>query len=514
MTSIALKNPESASVTSGNAAVWQVHLRYLALAASAIAAIFWRDLWAMLLTWWNVSTYNHCLLVLVILGWIVVQRKPDLAKLTPGIWPLAVIWVGGGAFAWLLGDAAGIAFARQTGLIVMFQGAIMTLLGRDVSRGLMFPLFYSLFLIPFGEELVPALQVITADLTMLFLGWSGIPAHMEGVFITTPTGYFEVAEACSGVKFLIAMIAYGALVANICFQRWSRRIAFMALCIVTPIIANGIRAFGTIYIAHHTGIEFAAGFDHVFYGWFFFAFVLFVVMASAWKFFDRRIDDPMIDAEAIRSDYASKLPLRFAFPILLTLAALPWMWSASVAASSSEVPDRIALPAVKGWDVVDYRPQFDWQPRFDGASHTLLGRYRNVATGQEADLAIAVFDRQQDGREIVGYGQGAFDPETPWSWSRDTAHPKDGSALQIIAPGPVMREVVSFYRVGDIVTGSATKVKLETIRTKLLGGQQQAAAILVSAEQRNGDNPRTAIDAFLKDMGSPKILADRMALMD
>jgi len=43
------------------------------------------------------------------------------------------------------------------------------------------------------------------------------------VFIDTPAGLFEVAEACSGVKFLIAMTAFGVLASNVCFVGWKRR---------------------------------------------------------------------------------------------------------------------------------------------------------------------------------------------------------------------------------------------------------------------------------------------------
>jgi exosortase len=64
-------------------------------------------------------------------------------------------------------------------------------------------------------------------MSMLLLALSGIPASLDGVFITTPTGYFEVAEACSGVQFLIAMAAYGVLVANLCFRSWTRRLLFV-----------------------------------------------------------------------------------------------------------------------------------------------------------------------------------------------------------------------------------------------------------------------------------------------
>ncbi|WP_430983747.1 archaeosortase/exosortase family protein, partial [Escherichia coli] len=71
------------------------------------------------------------------------------------------------------------------------------------------------------------LQTATVAITMPLLHLFGVPAHVDGVLITIPNGYFEVAEACSGAKFVIAMIAYGVLVANVCFVSWRRRAVFL-----------------------------------------------------------------------------------------------------------------------------------------------------------------------------------------------------------------------------------------------------------------------------------------------
>ncbi len=513
MSSAAINHKLGGRSVASKTGLWRKHLRLLGFAVAVILILFWQDGLAMLDAWWNVSTYNHCLLIGPIIFWLVHQRREELIKITPSIWAPGLWWTGAAAIGWFLGEAAGVSFARQLGLIMMLQGAVITLLGRKVMLGLIFPIFYSFFLVPFGEEFVPLLQTITAKMSMVFLGWANIPAFIDGVFISTPTGYFEVAEACSGVKFLIAMVAYGALVSNICFQNWRRRTVFMIAALAVPIIANGIRAFGTIYIAHHTTIDFATGFDHIFYGWFFFAFVLALVMAVGWPFFDRKIDASIIDGDAIarNSTDQSKLSPRNAMIVMALLGAAPVLWTSVLAAQGSSVPDKIALPVVAGWERVDYRPQFDWQPRFDGANHQLLGRYREGSSGVEVDLAIAVYDRQEDGREIVGYGQGAFDPGSDWSWSRNLATPESGTGIQITAPGPVVRDVHSFYRVGNILTGSGSAVKLETVKTKLLGGNQQAVAVLISAEKVDEAGPAAAMDDFRKALGPIDKLADEMA---
>ena len=120
---------------------------------------------------------------------------------------------------------------------------------------------------------------------------SGIEASVDGIYIDTPVGLFIVAEACSGVKFLIAMVTLAVLVCFTRFESWSRRAMFMLASCIIPIIANGIRAWGTIYIAQFAGVEFAAGFDHIFYGWIFFAVVVAIIIGAAWRFFEREADD-------------------------------------------------------------------------------------------------------------------------------------------------------------------------------------------------------------------------------
>ena len=119
------------------------------------------------------------------------------------------------------------------------------------------------------------------------------------------------------------------------------------------------------------------------------------------------------------------------------------------------------------------------------------------------------------GHELVGYGHGAVDPDTDWAWVDDRPPPPDGRAIRIQTAGPgstpVVREVVTFYRVGRITTGSEPRVKLETLKVHLLGGPQRAVAVLVSAEQPAGESARPAIDRFLRQLGPIDALADRAA---
>ncbi|HEY0028914.1 MAG TPA: exosortase A [Allosphingosinicella sp.] len=488
---------------------WRTHLLALGASVAALLLLFHRDAAQMASIWWNSSTFNHCLLIPPIVAWLIWQRLPELRTLSPAAWAPGLLLLAAGAGLWLLGEAGGLALARHAALILMLQGAAIACLGTSVSRAVAFPLFYLLFLIPVGEELVPVMQTVTAKMSMALLALSGVPAYIEGVFISTPTGYFEVAEACSGVKFLVAMAAYGALVGNVCFRSWPRRIAFMAAAIVIPVLANGVRAWGTIFIAEKSGIAFAEGVDHVFYGWVFFAIVIALLMAAGWPFFDRKLGAAWFDPEALRRPAGTPRRAVQVAAAAVAIAAAPPLWTAAIASAGTEAPPAaFALPQVPGWQKADARGGRPWQPHFAGADLLRVERYRNAA-GQEVDLAVAVFARQEEGRELVGFGQGAAAPDGAWAWTADAPAPPRGKAERIASNG-LEREVVSFYRVGSVLTGSNAAVKIETVKVRLLGGPQRAAAVLVSAPApARGVSPRPAIDAFLSSLGDPAALADR-----
>ena len=352
-----------------------------------------------------------------------------------------------------------------------------------MARGIAFPLFYAIFLIPIGEELVPAMQTLTAQLAVLLLALTAIPAHLEGVFITTPAGYFEVAEACSGAKFLIAMLAFGALVANVCFRSWRRRAAFLAVATIVPILANGVRAWGTIYIAEQTSLNFAESFDHVIYGWIFFAVVIAIILAIGWRFFDRSVDAPWFDPRQAAAGRCRprRARLELVAGALIALAAAGPLWAMAVVRERhARASARHRLARGAGLAARAGEPAACPGARIMTAPiGCVLGHYRD-AQGRVVDLAIAVFARQGEGRKLVGFGQGAVTPNGRWAWTADEPAPPDGRAERIASHG-VAREVLSFYRVGETLTGSQTGVKLETMKVRLLGGPQRAVAVLVSA---------------------------------
>lgn len=496
-------------------APWRGPAARLAAAWLALILLFMGDWADMADQWWNASTYNHVLFVPFIAAWLVTLRWPQLRKLDPDAWWPGLVLIAGAALIWLLGAFSGLNLFRHIGAVALLPASAVALLGPRVSLGLLFPLCYLMFLVPFGDELVPALQMITAEISIALVHASGVPAIIDGVLIETPVGVFEVAEACSGVKFLVAMVAFATFVANLFFKSWWRRAAFMAFAVVVPILANGIRAWGTIYIAQSQGVEFAAGFDHIVYGWVFFALVLVLVLALSWKFFDREVDDPMIDADGIAARNLGPLEAGAARPVQLLLAVgaivlAVQLWASAANAMEANLPERIDLPVVPGWERVDYAPALAWQPKAEGAQHRLLGRYRD-GDGRTVDVFVALYSAQREGAEPGAFGQGALDPASDWAFNGEGAPIAGAKSEMLLGAGTQGRAAATFYRVGDRLTGSRSALKLAAMRDRLLLDPRAVTMLVLSPETRDPEDGADIIADFREATGPTGPWLDRIA---
>ncbi len=482
------------------AVAWRQPLVATALAIAALLALFARDLADMAALWWNISTYQHCLYVLPIVAWLLWLRRDEALRVAPAGWPWGLLLVLTAALVWLIGEAASLAIIRHLGLVLMIQSTVLAILGPAFVRAVFFPLFYLIFLVPFGDEFVGPMQTLTARMTMGLLHLSGVPATIDGVFITTRAGWFEVAQACAGVKFLVAMIAYGALAANVCFRSPIRRALFMIAAIIVPVLANGVRAWATIFAAEFVGVASASGFDHIVYGWIFFALVMVFIMAAAWPFFDRGIGDKWLGGTPL-TPWQPTAAIVVMAPLSILVAALPILWDSVVArAGRFPLPAPVSLPTIPGWTRVGDLPVTPWTPRFDGADHRLLGRYGNGA-GQRVDVAVALYGWQENGRQIVAFGQGAANADEHWAWAADVPSNYGDKVERLMGPDKSIRESATWWFVSGTPTHSRAAVKIATLKARLTGRDQSAVSIIVSAEGKHAHN---ALTAFVRAMGSPQ----------
>jgi exosortase A len=252
----------------------------LALALLVMAAAYWPEISAAVTVWSTSTAYGHCWLVLPIVAWLLWERRDVVLgwPAHPAIWPvlltlpLVAIWV---LSTWL-----GVMEGRQLAFVGFAEVLLMAALGWRLWWALSAALLYLLFLVPFGAFVTPQLQHFTAAFIVGGLGVLGVPYDADAFSITIPEGTFYVAEACAGLRFLIASIAFGVLYAVTMFRSPGRRVAFIAVSCVVPVLANGVRGLGIVLLGHVLGSAEAGAADHLIYGWIFFSIVI-VLLALA-----------------------------------------------------------------------------------------------------------------------------------------------------------------------------------------------------------------------------------------
>jgi exosortase A len=263
------------------------------LAGIALLLVVFRAEGAAAITVWEESTaYSHCYFVLPIALYILWDRRDSLRGATAQPLPwLALGMVPLGA-AWLLAERMGIMEGRQLVAMAMLELLFLAVLGWRSWRLMSAGLLYLFFLVPFGAFVTVPLQHFTADFIRVGLNLLRIPNYIDEFLIEIPEGRFFVAEACAGLRFLIAAIAFGVLYSVLIYRSPWRRLAFMLASVVIPIVANGFRALGIVVLGHILGSAQAAAADHVIYGWLFFSVVILLLILAGMPF---REDTPAAD---------------------------------------------------------------------------------------------------------------------------------------------------------------------------------------------------------------------------
>jgi exosortase A len=468
------------------------------MAFIVLIAIFRETAWDIVFTWNTSNAFSHGFLILPIslyLGWHQ-RREAGCVKVEPDYRGLLLL--AAGLASWLVGEATGTLLVEELSLVIMVQGLFLTMYGWPLWRTFRFSLLYLFFAVPIGIEIVPKLQLITAAIAVDLIRVIGVPVFNDGTIITIPTGRFLVAEECSGVRFLIASIAIGALFAGITYRSWWRRALFMALSATVPIAANGFRAFGIILLTYLTNNEIASGVDHITYGWIFFTLVTIILFAIGIAF-----REPPTLAEVSTEHPSHMLEDRQLRPVFVAgffaigLCAIGGAYGETLDKYPSAIGSRIVLPVSDGsWETTDSID--DGLPPIFASPDTDISK-TYVRDGSAVHLHIGYYANNRRGAQIVtsehkiGVGPG-WVPAAAGSQALNVGgeHLLVPFARSVNSRGGHM--IVYWYWIDHQFTGNPYLAKLLEAKVKLLGGDQEAAIVAVGTEY--GDNAVKAGNAL------------------
>ena len=488
---------------------WNIASLLTITAVTALLLLFYQTTLSTVAIWYRSETFAHGFLIFPISAFLIWSRRKEIALLTPqpDLRGLPVLLLFG--FGWLLAYLARVLVVQQYVLVAMIPVLVWIILGLRVTRALMFPLGFLFFAVPVGEFLIPPLMDFTANFTVAALQLTGIPVYREGTFFTIPSGQWSVVEGCSGLRYLIASVTLGCLYAYLTYRSTKRRIIFTILSLIVPVIANGLRAYMIVMIAHLSDMKLALGVDHLIYGWVFFGLVMLLLfwIGAFW-----REDLPQAKSSKPAAMPVNTAPIPVQRIALTALAAvgIAAVWPGYAAYLKSHVPPPVPIKleapaAANGWRA-DPAPLSSWQPDYSGSDASLTQTYRKGS--KAVSLYLGYYPHQHEGAELVTSTNVIVRQKHPvWNNVGESKRAVTAASqpLQIVQTklrSPTLRLLVwNWNRIGDISTVNAYYAKLLEAKARLLGRRDDAAAIILSSPY-DGDPQSAAavLQEFIGDM--------------
>jgi exosortase A len=374
----------------------KVSYAILAITLCVLFVSQWQVINSLIHKWFESGTYAHGFIIFPISAYIIYTKRLGLLSIepnpyVPGFFMLLIL-----SACQIVFNAASVVVLEEFTFIAMIHAVVLGVLGKQSYKYLLFPLMYLLFAVPFGHFMITTLQDITANVAAFALKMTGFTIFHDKWYISTTRGDFEVAAACSGVRYLIASIALCTIFSYYAYQSFKKRLYFILLSIVLPIVANVIRAYFIIVLAHVTYMKMAVGIDHLIYGWLFFGLLIFMLFWIGIKYSDPQ---PAASVLVNTSSFKTSRPNSWQFAMIIPLMAL-------IVANHSSKSDTVLTASnhdiqwqAKGWQLVE-NEHVTWSPLYQGALQSKQLRFSHPNKGY-IDVYVGLYGYPEQGKEAV-----------------------------------------------------------------------------------------------------------------
>jgi len=286
---------------------------FMVLCAVALP-IFWFG-FESLARAWVTPEYSHGPLIPVISLYLFLRElratpRPDPAQPVTR-WPGYLVLALGLAIS-LLGNIVRIPDIVTYGFIVWVGGVVLTLFGWERGKRHQLPVIHLVFMLPLPNfvywQLTTMLQGISSELGVWFVQMAGIPVFLEGNIIDLGVLQLQVAEACSGLRYLFPILSFSYLFAILYRGPIWHKAVLLLMAAPLTVFMNSLRIGIIGIITNSYGIGWVEGFTHFFEGWVIFmaCVALLFVLAIALQ---RLTPNPLPLSRAIDLDTQGMAPI-------------------------------------------------------------------------------------------------------------------------------------------------------------------------------------------------------------
>lgn len=246
------------------------NLIFSVLLGCTFIALYFATAKGLYADWMNDPNYSHGLLVPLISAYFAWQKRDVLAMLPVKPAKSGIVLVLFSLAVLVVGVAAQESFSQRTSMVFLLAGMIVFLLGWQWLKELLLPIGFLFFMIPLPYIVYDAiafpLKLFVAKFSVIALKLMNVIVLREGNIIMFPHTTLEVADACSGLRSLMSLLALGVALAVVSQKKRAAMILLVALTVPIAVLTNMIRVIGTGFLAQYYGTAAAEGFFHEFAG--------------------------------------------------------------------------------------------------------------------------------------------------------------------------------------------------------------------------------------------------------
>ena len=306
MTDAAAPTPQITLPATGG--INPVGLFWFAVLTLTAIPIFWLG-FVSLGQAWMTPEYSHGPLIPLISLYLFLRElrqapahDPEApVNRTPGI----IVVILGLIFG-IFGNLVRIPDVVAYAFIIWTGGVVLTVMGWDRGRKHQLPVLHLIFMLPLPTfvylQFTVFLQGISSEIGVWFVKLVGIPVFLEGNVIDLGIMKLQVAEACSGLRYLFPILSFSYLFA-ILYRGpfWHKVVMFLAAAPIT-ILMNSFRIAMIAVLVTYFGEGQAEGFLHWFEGWVIFGACIGILFLMAIAL-QRLTPNPLPIREAIDLDF-------------------------------------------------------------------------------------------------------------------------------------------------------------------------------------------------------------------
>ena len=246
---------------------------YTLFAIAAVAAIApFAHVLGDLYNIWNLKPeYSHGVIIPLLSAFLIWRQREQLRSLPfTGSWT-GLVLIAIGLVLRFIGAATTMHTFEHYAFLFVLYGLVFSLTGPVIFRRLWMPLIILIFAVPlpsfFNNSLSLHLQLLSSELGVWVIRAAGISVLLEGNIIDLGSYQLEVAEACSGLRYLLPLMTLSFIIAYL-FRAplWKRAVVFLSSIPIT-VIMNSLRIGFIGITVEHWGSGMAEGALHDFEGW-------------------------------------------------------------------------------------------------------------------------------------------------------------------------------------------------------------------------------------------------------